>query len=393
VDPVEALNPLASERALMEMFNALDEHWEAHLLHARSISYRRLPCKCVVHVVPFGSRPSSPIFKMLYLIACIIKGVGVIRRYRHVYFTACKGGHLYLGLVAYVIARLTKRRCLLRVNEDTVLSLKLFLIKAGFPIFLANFLGYLARALEIHLLKHVDRVVTHGPMDYQRIKQLAKPNKASFIPLGINLNLFKRLSAEKVREFKNRLLSSEDVQVVLFVGRLDPVKDLPTLLKAFKLILAKRFNTVLLIVGRGPEEPKYKALAEELGIANRVFFLGFIPNERLPTYYNIADVYVLPSLYEEWSNTIMEAMACGVPVVATAVGANPWLIRNGETGFLVPVRKPDLLAEKIAILLHDQKLAKRMVRKARELIRRYDLRASGLAYRKVMLELVKHYDD
>jgi len=387
LEPMDGLNPLASERALLEMLNSLDERWEAHFLISRPISYRKLPCRYVVHVVPFGDRPKSPVFKLLYIIASVIVGIRVVKRYG-ISFTACKGGHLHLGIATYLIARLTDRKCLLRVNEDAVLALMIFLRKAGFPRLLTSAIGKVARKLETYLLRRIDMVVTHGPADYERIRKLVGDEKVSFIPLGVDLSRFRILPPGEVMAMKAKLLGDQGRRIVLFVGRLHPEKDLPTLLKAFKLLLSTHPDLLLLVIGWGVERERYERLAEALGIADSVMFLGFIPNEELPIYYNMADVYVLSSLHEEWSNTVMEAMACGLPVVATAVGANPYLIRDGETGFLVPPRRPDIMAEKISLLLDDEEIARAMAEKAMREVAKYELKKSGYKYKRVILALV-----
>ena len=387
LDPIEAYNPLASERALMEMVGALDESWEIHLLHSRPVKYKRLPCRYVVHTVPFGLRPKSLIIKLLYLVASVIKGISVIKKH-DICFTSCKGGHLYLGLAALIIARLTHRKCLVRVNENTLFSLGIALRKVGVPgLFIRVILGF-GRALENIIFKSVDRILTHGPMDYERISRLVGPGKVVFIPLGVDLRKFRPLPKEEALKAKVELLGKRDLKVVLFVGRLDPIKDLPTLLRAFKILVDRLPNVVLLVIGWGMEAHKYMRMAKELGLSDKVVFLGFIPHDELPIYYNMADVYVLPSLYEEWSNTIMEAMACGIPVVATRVGSNPHLVKDGVTGFLIPPRDPSLLAERIYRILSDKELAAEMERRALEIVKKYDISSAWKSYKRELLGVV-----
>lgn len=385
LDPVEALNPKASERAFKEMLISADEKWEAHLIHSRLVIYEDFPCSYVVHVVPFCSRLRTLLSRLLYLLLAIFVGLKVVKKH-NVHITFCKGGHLYLGLVALVVARLTGRRCLLRVNEDPVLALRLFLMRAGLPSFLVQLICSAAKRLELAILRRADWVVTHGPFHYERLRDIGISN-VSFVPLGVDLAKFRPMPDEGTR-LKTKLLGDPSRRVVLYVGRLSPVKDLPTLLRAFRILASLRDDVVLVVIGSGVDEERCRRLAQELGISDRVLFLGFIPHERLPAYYNMADVYVLPSLSEEWSNTIMEAMACGVPVVATAVGANPWLVKDGETGFLVPPKRPRALARAIMALLNDKVLARRIADKAREVVKTYDIYASGRAYRELFMKLM-----
>ena len=319
--------------------------------------------------------------------ASVIKGSSVVKKY-DICLTSCKGGHLYLGLAALIIARLTHRRCLIRVNENTLLSLGIALRKAGVPGPLIRAILGFGRALEGIIFRSVDRILTHGPMDYERISRLVGPGKVVFIPLGVDLRKFRPLPKEEVLKAKVELLGKRDLKVVLFVGRLDPIKDLPTLLRAFKILVDRLPNVVLLVIGWGMEAHKYMRMAKELGLSDKVVFLGFIPHDELPIYYNMADVYVLPSLYEEWSNTIMEAMACGIPVVATRVGSNPHLVKDGVTGFLIPPRDPSLLAERIYRILSDKELAAEMERRALEIVKKYDISSAWKSYKRELLGVV-----
>ena len=113
------------------------------------------------------------------------------------------------------------------------------------------------------------------------------------------------------------------------VGRLDPVKDHATLFKAFSRLGE---NAHLVVVGDGPMRNELIGLANELGLTGRVSFLG--NRNDVPDILPALDVFVLPSIAEGISNTILEAMACGLPVVASRVGGNPELVKDGETGFL-----------------------------------------------------------
>lgn len=153
---------------------------------------------------------------------------------------------------------------------------------------------------------------------------------------------------ESLRRSARRALGlAEETLVVGSVGRLDPVKDLGTLIEAFSVL--GRADAVLLIVGDGPERPRLERLSESLGCAGSVIFTGHRDDVRrvLPAL----DVYVNCSVTEGMSVTILEAMAAGLPVVATAVGGNPELVQRGLTGLLVLSRSPRSLANAVGRLL------------------------------------------
>ena len=140
---------------------------------------------------------------------------------------------------------------------------------------------------------------------------------------------------------------------LLFCGRLNgrrPFKTLDVLLKAVPLIL-QRHNAELNIIGTGPRFDEYAGLARTLGIEEEVHFLGFVDPTEVPTHYASADLFVLPSRMENFPLVLLDAMASGLPVVATAVGGVPELVVDGETGLLVPPYDPQALAEAVNSLL------------------------------------------
>lgn len=139
--------------------------------------------------------------------------------------------------------------------------------------------------------------------------------------------------------------------VIGSVGRLVKVKDFPTLLRAFAQAANADPALRLVIVGEGPERGALEALAAELGIAARLW----LPGDRrdIPDFLRAFDLFALPSLGEGISNTILEAMASGLPVIATRVGGNPELIREDENGRLIPVGDAGALADALSAYIRD----------------------------------------
>jgi glycosyltransferase involved in cell wall biosynthesis len=119
------------------------------------------------------------------------------------------------------------------------------------------------------------------------------------------------------------------------VGRLDPQKDLGTFLRAAAIARKERADLTFVIYGGGPLADELHALAEELGVSEAVRFVPGFPPSRAPEIYAGMDIFTLTSLDEGLPNTVMEAMACGVPVLATAVGGVPEMIEDGVSGMLV----------------------------------------------------------
>ncbi|EMR73751.1 glycosyltransferase, partial [Thaumarchaeota archaeon SCGC AB-539-E09] len=316
----------------------------------------------------------------------IILGIKIIKNRKEIRIVSNLGGHIYLGFITYIISRLTGRKHLLRINDDTVLSTTLFLKKIGilnYYIFI-KIISTLLRVIERFLFKHTDWIITHGPMDYERVKILTK--KCSLIPLSIDISKFKPFLRSKSIVLKEEIAGRN--KVILFIGRLTKIKGLDYLFYSFKKVLNKIPNCILLIIGIGPEELNYHKLMKKLNIEKNVNFLGYINHDKLPEYYNIADVYVLSSLREELSNTLMEAMACGIPVVATDVGGNSYLIEDGVNGFLVPINDVNLLTKKIIYIIENKVNVSSITKKGVLKIRKIAEIDVSLKYEKVLFNLL-----
>jgi D-inositol-3-phosphate glycosyltransferase len=228
--------------------------------------------------------------------------------------------------------------------------------------------------IERRIVRAADAIV--ASTEYERAALVeaygARAERVTVIPAGVDLRAF-----DPVDRGMARAALDLRGEVLLFVGRLDPVKGLDTLLEAVKL-LAHRPRLRLLIAGgslRGgkvdADEEYLRHLARDLGIADRVEWLGPVDQERLPLYYSAADVCVVPSRYESFGLVALEAMACGAALVAAPVGGLPGIVRDGENGLLVPERKPELFAERIRWVLDDPLLAGRIRGNARRAVEAY----------------------
>ena len=162
---------------------------------------------------------------------------------------------------------------------------------------------------------------------------------------GVNLE---RFAGTRRREARISLNLPDSVVAVGTVGRLVPVKDQATLIRAVARLRSQNVDATLLIAGDGPLRAELEALARAERIAPHVRFLGHRPD--VEVVLAGLDVFVLCSLSEGLSNTILEAMASGVPVVSTSVGGADELVQPGVTGLLVPAAQPDALASALAIL-------------------------------------------
>lgn len=144
--------------------------------------------------------------------------------------------------------------------------------------------------------------------------------------------------------------------VLVFAGRLGPQKSFGTALDA----LARTHEVTLVVAGDGPERAALERRTTELGLYGRVRFLGSVPRERVLELFRAADASLLPSAWENFPHTVVEALAVGCPVIATAVGGVPEVVTDGENGLLVPARDPDALAGAIDRFFGDAELRARL---------------------------------
>jgi glycosyltransferase involved in cell wall biosynthesis len=147
---------------------------------------------------------------------------------------------------------------------------------------------------------------------------------------------------------------------LLFVGRLAAVKGLPVLLEAVAQLAKDRPDVTLVVVGDGPDRAKLEAQAKRLGIAGRVEFRGYQSQVQVRELLRQTDAFAMASFAEGVPVVLMEAMAAGVPVIATRIAGVPELVEEGVSGFLVPPGEPRVIAERAALLLDDAELRNRM---------------------------------
>jgi D-inositol-3-phosphate glycosyltransferase len=178
--------------------------------------------------------------------------------------------------------------------------------------------------------------------------------------------------------------------VLLFVGRIQPLKGVDVAIRA--LAALGRRDAILLVVGGASgvegdgELVRVSALAEELGVLSQVRFVPPQPHHLLATYYRAADVVVVPSRSESFGLVALEASACGTPVVATAVGGLLSLVDDGINGYLVPERDADSFARRVARIIDDETLARRMSEQAVLRSAAYSWQRAAMRMRRVIAE-------
>ncbi len=176
-------------------------------------------------------------------------------------------------------------------------------------------------------------------------------DKISIIPCGVNFDRFRPLDKEAARQ---KLGISGSETILLFVGRLDPLKGVDRLITALARLKHHKRLRLLIVGGDGRETEDsvtLQELSQTLGLENSVTFTGRVDHNDLPHYYSAADLLVLPSHTESFGLVGLEALACGTPVLSTRVGAMDRIISSGKTGLLVPAADPLSLSEGIELFL------------------------------------------
>lgn len=202
-----------------------------------------------------------------------------------------------------------------------------------------------------------------------------------FFPIRKRTRLYR--GVEKVRE---ELGIEEGDTVIGTVGHMTRQKGYDVLIAAMPQILRKHPRTKFVFVGRGLLREKLEKQARELGVAPQIRFAGI--RRDVPGVLNCLDVFVLPSLWEGFGTAIIEAMACGVPVVASRVGGIPEIIEDGVSGLLVPPGRPAFLVEAVTRLLDKPRKMREMARRGRtSAAERFSVRKMAQSVGKVYLQL------
>lgn len=257
-----------------------------------------------------------------------------------------------LGVISYFLAR-PEGKVVVWWHSDIVRQKKMM---------------FFYRPLLLRFLRRADRIIVATPEHIQHSPYLRDfRGKCEVIPFGVDADGFHlsdcvRLEVEDIR-------AKYGPKIVLFVGRLIYYKGAEYLIRAMKDV-----DGILLIVGEGPLESQLRALAAEIGIEDKIIFLGGLRDREMVACYHSCDVFVLPSIArsEAFGIVQLEAMACGKPVINTDLPTGvPRVSLDGETGITVPPADSRALAEAINMLLRDSELREQCGANARRRVEEY----------------------
>lgn len=246
--------------------------------------------------------------------------------------------------------------------------------------------------MEQRLMQCADGIIVPTVDEGTQLMRLcgALPCQLHVIPCGVDL---RRFAPRDKRQARAALGLDVDRPVLLFAGRLDPFKGPDILLRAAAMM--EEDAEIVLVGGKLEQDndlEQLRQLAVDLQIERRVHFLGAQPQEAMPEIYSAADVTVIPSYHESFGLVAVESLACGTPVVATRAGGLTTVVRQGETGYLVP-RCPGFFAERLDALLRDRDSWQHMSRAARPSVLQYSWSSVAAQVREVYEELIEEWEE
>ena len=211
--------------------------------------------------------------------------------------------------------------------------------------------------LEKHLMCEFGRVyvVREDGAEFYRKKYPALKERFHFLPTWVDVDLFFPYPPDK-REKKRRELAqvygfSPDDDLLLFVGRLEGQKDPFLLVEVFRGLVASRRDVGLIIVGTGSLEGEVKEKFKAYGILDKVVFTGVLPQPELADLLRVCDLFIMTSAFEGMPRSVLEALACGLPVVTTDVGEVRRVVRDGVSGLVCHSRDPEVICKAVRKVL------------------------------------------
>jgi D-inositol-3-phosphate glycosyltransferase len=217
------------------------------------------------------------------------------------------------------------------------------------------------------VLKRANRIITVSKETMKYVLKLgADKTKTSVIYNGVDTNYFHPV---KKGESRKKLGLPKNRRIILSVRRLVYKNGLDTLIESVPLLTRDNPDLLFVVAGKGPSRKLIEDRIKELGIDANIKLTGFVPDRLLPLYYDAADYFILPSASGEGLPLVLlEAMACGLPVIATTVGGTPEIIKHMKNGVLVPPRNPEAMAETMAKILSEERLGPTIGEEARRIV-------------------------
>lgn len=228
----------------------------------------------------------------------------------------------------------------------------------------------LFKNLNAFVINHSDICTANSSATSKMAQTISEAKKIEIVPMGVNTSFFKK----HIKPGSIRGKFGVDGNVILYVGRLIDWKGIDYLINAMPRVIDAVPKTKLFIVGSGPLKSDLLKLSERLNIKKSIIFIDAVSQSDLIDFYSLADLFVMPSIINDKGETeglgvvLLEAMACGLPVIGTNVGGIRDIIKDGQTGLLARQKDSDDLATKIIRLFSDERLKIKIVENGFKLI-------------------------
>lgn len=270
----------------------------------------------------------------------------------------------FVSILAWVVCLMQSKAFALRVAGNFHYMLRLAFQVRRIPV-LGPFVGGAYQLLLNVIIKTSVLTLVHG-QELAKIYKRGNPQVVSFVGSTIyESEIATTIADSRSRDFR-----------ILYVGRLNFKKGLRELLIAGKNLLSKGYKLRIRLVGDGKDREEIKKLAKDLGIDSRVEFVGWVPvGLQLQKEYRSANLFLLPSYSEGSPKVVIEAMANGLPVVATNVGNVPYLVEHQQTGLVIPSRNVRALENTIETLLSNETMRQHMAKAALSRAREFTIEA------------------
>jgi glycosyltransferase involved in cell wall biosynthesis len=223
----------------------------------------------------------------------------------------------------------------------------------------------------IDIFRRADKIqsISHYLAHFAESMKIRVP--VHVIPNGVDVSLFtQNFSAEDLEIVEKKVGKKTGDKFLVTASRLVAKNGLNDVIAALPSLPA---NVKFLILGVGELDAKLRKQAYDLGVTDRVIFAGFVPYQEIPKYLKISDIFIRPSLSEGMGNSFVEAMASGLPVIATPVGGIPDFLKDGQTGLFCEVKNPKSVAQKVEQIISNPAETAEMVKNAQALvIQNYD---------------------
>lgn len=295
----------------------------------------------------------------------LLSSLPALVRLRDQYDLIFVSGYRIIGLTAVLVGKLFRKPVVLKADSQGEMSGEFF--ENGlrkFSISRSSLLFRLFHSIRNLILKKADAFSAISPEIASEWTSSKVPlHKIHLIPNGVDTNRFNPINLGQKSFLREKLKLPQNARIAIFTGRLVSYKGLPLLLKVWKEIRCKHENILLLLAGTGGLdihncEAELREYVKSAGLEKEVVFLGAVQN--VPDYLQAADLFVFPTENDAFPSSIVEAMACTLPVVTTPVGAIKTIVTHRETGLLVQPGNFEQLFEALDVMLSDKAFASRL---------------------------------